>query len=63
MKRLAATRKRAERAGRQGWQIWAERVKTPLDEIDLIALRNGMVAFTKVNWRKRREALDHAIDE
>ena len=62
MKRPAATRKRAERAGRQGefraamflrlqgWQILAERVKTPLGEIDLIARRNGVVAFTEVKW-------------
>lgn len=75
MKRPAATRKRAERAGRQGefraaiflrlqgWQILAERVKTPLGEIDLIARRNSVVAFTEVKWRKRREDFDHAIDE
>ena len=47
----------------QGWQILAERVKTPLGEIDLIARRNSVVAFTEVKWRKRREDLDHAIDE
>ena len=47
----------------QRWQILAERVKTPLGEIDLIARRNSVVAFTEVKWRKRREDLDHAIDE
>ena len=47
----------------QGWQILAERVKTPLGEIDLIARRNSVVAFTEVKWRKRREDFDHAIDE
>lgn len=68
-------RQRAERAGRQGefraalylrlqgWQIVGERVKTPVGEIDLIARRNGMVAFVEVKWRKRRADLDHAIDE
>ncbi|RGP40548.1 UPF0102 protein [Altererythrobacter insulae] len=68
-------RQKAERAGRQGelraamflrlqgWQIVAERVKTPQGEIDLIARRNGVVAFVEVKWRKRREDLDHAIDE
>jgi putative endonuclease len=68
-------RQKAERAGRQGefraamflrlqgWQILAERVKTPQGEIDLIARRNGVVAFVEVKWRKRREDLDHAIDE
>ena len=68
-------RQKAERAGRQGefraamflrlqgWQIVAERVKTQKGEIDLIARRNGIVAFVEVKWRKRREDLDHAIDE
>ena len=68
-------RQKAERAGRQGefraamflrlqgWQIVAERVKTQKGEIDLIARRNGIVAFVEVKWRKRREGLDHAIDE
>lgn len=58
MKRLTATKRRAERAGRQGefraamflrlqgWQILAERVKTPLGEIDQIARRSGISALS-----------------
>ncbi len=47
----------------QGWQVVAERVKTKLGEIDLIARRPGMVAFIEVKWRKRQADLDTAIDE
>ncbi len=68
-------RQQAERQGREGearaglwlrmkgWRILAQRVKTPLGEIDLIAGRGGVVAFVEVKWRKRRADLDHAIDE
>jgi len=68
-------RQKAEKAGRQGefraamflrlqgWRIIGERVKTPKGEIDLIARRNGLVAFVEVKWRSKREDLDHAIDE
>jgi len=68
-------RQRAEKQGREGermaavwlrlkgWRILAQRVKTPLGEIDLIARKPGLVAFVEVKWRKRREDLDHAIDE
>lgn len=68
-------RQRAEKQGRagermaatwlrlKGWRILAQRVKTPLGEIDLVARRPGIVAFVEVKWRKRRADLDHAIDE
>lgn len=68
-------RQLAERSGREGerraafwlrakgWRILAERVKTPRGEIDLIAKRGGVVAFVEVKWRRRKEALDLAIDE
>lgn len=67
-------RQQAEKQGREserwaatwlrlkGWQVLAERVKTPRGEIDLIARKRGLVAFIEVKWRKRREELDHAID-
>ena len=71
----AAKREVAERKGReaeaqaaqwlmqQGWRVIAERVKTQLGEIDLIARKPGMVAFVEVKWRKRAADLATAIDE
>ena len=68
-------RQRAEQSGRdgerraalwlraKGWSIVGSRVKTPVGEIDLIAKRNGLVAFIEVKWRKKGEELDFAIDE
>ncbi len=47
----------------KGWQILAERVKTPAGEIDLVAKRGGVIAFVEVKWRKRKADLDTAIDE
>lgn len=47
----------------KGWSVVAQRVKTPLGEIDLIAKRGGIVAFIEVKWRNKADDLDHAIDE
>jgi len=72
---MTAKREVAERKGReaeaqaaqwlmqQGWEVIAERVKTKLGEIDLIARRPGMVAFIEAKWRKRAADLATAIDE
>ncbi|MBV7267089.1 YraN family protein [Erythrobacter ani] len=72
---MTAKREVAERRGRegeaqaaqwlatQGWRILAQRVKTPLGEIDLIARREGLTAFIEVKWRKRASDLGDAIDE
>ncbi|WP_298466434.1 YraN family protein [uncultured Erythrobacter sp.] len=72
---MTAKREIAERKGRegeaqaaqwlstQGWKILAERVKTPLGEIDLIARKDGLIAFVEVKWRKRVADLATAIDE
>ena len=68
-------RQQAERSGRdgerraalwlraKGWSILAQRVKTPLGEIDLVARRGRLVSFVEVKWRKDRAELDFAIDE
>jgi len=72
---VSAKREIAERKGRegeaeaarwlveQGWDMLAERRKTKLGEIDLIARKNGLVAFVEVKWRKRASDLATAIDE
>ena len=72
---MTAKREIAERKGRegeaqaamwlgtQGWRVLAERVKTPLGEIDLIARKGAMVSFVEVKWRKRAADLATAIDE
>lgn len=68
-------RKRADRKGReaeaqaaqflmlQGFEIVAERRKTKLGEIDLIARKSGLVVFAEVKWRARKADLSTAIDE
>ncbi|RJY08494.1 YraN family protein [Aurantiacibacter aquimixticola] len=47
----------------QGWEILARRVKVKAGEVDMIAKRDGLVAFVEVKWRKRAADLDTAIDE
>lgn len=47
----------------QGWEILARRVKTKSGEIDLIARKDGLVAFVEVKWRRRAADLATAIDE
>lgn len=68
-------RQRAEKRGRagedraalwlrcKGWSILDRRRKTPVGEIDIVAKRNGLIAFVEVKWRNRLEELDFAIDE
>lgn len=46
----------------KGWTILAERVRTPLGEVDLVARRPGLVAFVEVKARGSRAALDLALD-
>lgn len=72
---MTAKREIAERKGRegeaeaarwleqQGWEVLAERVKTKLGEIDLVARKSGVIAFIEVKWRKRAADLATAIDE
>ena len=72
---MSAKRERAEKAGRggeeeaarwlegEGWEIFDRRRKTPLGEIDLVARREGLIAFVEVKWRRSVPDLDLAIDE
>lgn len=47
----------------QGFEVLAERRKTKLGEIDLIARKPGLVIFVEVKWRRKAADLDLAIDE
>ncbi len=46
----------------KGWRIVGKRLKTARGEIDLVARRNGTVAFVEVKWRASPAELDTAID-
>ena len=68
-------RRLAEAAGRRGerlaawwlrlkgWRVVAQRVRTPAGEVDLVAKRDGLVAFVEVKTRASAAELDFAIDE
>lgn len=69
-KRIIADRKGREAEAQaaqylmsRGFDVVAERVKTKLGEIDLIARKPGLVTFVEVKWRKSVRDLDLAIDE
>ncbi len=75
MRRSRASRVAADAAGRRGerlagwwlrlkgWEIVGRRVKTKTGEVDLIARRDGLVAFVEVKLRANAAGLDMAIDE
>ncbi len=75
MTRTRASRVAADAAGRRGerlagwwlrlkgWEIVARRVRTKAGEVDLIARRDGLVAFVEVKLRANAAGLDMAIDE
>jgi putative endonuclease len=46
-----------------GWRILAQRVRTPVGEVDLIARRGRTVAFVEVKARATEADLALAIDE
>lgn len=68
-------RRLAEAAGRRGerlaawwlrlkgWRVVAQRVRTPAGEVDLVAKRDGLVAFVEVKTRASAAELDFAIDQ
>ena len=47
----------------QGYEILAQRVKTPRGEVDIIARQTGVTVFVEVKWRARAADLDFAIDQ
>ena len=47
----------------RGYRILAKREKTPLGEIDLIAIRGRRLAFVEVKQRATQEAAEAAINE
>lgn len=46
-----------------GFEILAQRVKTPRGEVDIIARQPRVVVFVEVKWRAREADLDFAIDQ
>ena len=58
----AGERRAAAWLSLKGWDILAERRRTPLGEIDLIARKGSLISFVEVKWRRRKADLDLAID-
>ncbi len=46
-----------------GFEILAQRVKTPRGEVDIIVRAANIVVFVEVKWRARAADLDFAIDQ
>ena len=70
-----AVRQRAERGGRRaeglaalwlrlkGWTILANRARTPVGEVDLIARRGRTLIFVEVKARASRAQAEQALDD
>ena len=75
MNRPGGARKRAERGGRRaetiaalwlrlkGWTILAQRVRTPVGEVDHVARRGRTVAFVEVKARANGAQAALALDD
>ncbi len=66
MKRAEAPGRKIERRAAwalrlHGWRILGKRLRAAAGEVDLVACRGRIAAFTAVKWRKRSEDLDLAI--
>jgi putative endonuclease len=46
-----AERRAAEALIAEGWQVLAERIRTPAGELDLVTERDGLLAFVEVKAR------------
>lgn len=46
---------------REGWRVLAERARTPAGEIDLVAEREGLLAFIEVKARPSLREAAHAL--
>ncbi len=69
------SRRKAERVGRRaeslaawwlrlkGWQVLAQRVRTPVGEVDLVARRGRTLAFIEVKARSKESDSWLALDE
>ena len=47
----------------KGWTVLDRRVRTPAGEVDLVARKDGLIAFVEVKTRRTVAELDFAIDE
>jgi putative endonuclease len=45
----------------EGWTVLAERARTPAGELDLVAERDGLLAFVEVKARPRLAEAAHAL--
>lgn len=47
----------------EGWSVLGRRVRTARGELDLVAQRNGLVAFVEVKLRRSLEDAAYALSE